>query len=323
MMTVQQIFDLGVKLGTEHDPRGKKAVEKHLEREKKAYGKLKLEDKEYFDIDRLKNPYADCGIHVNDGKTQVKRVLAGIDINTSELLLAKQLSDSGKKIDLVITHHPVGKALSNLHEVMGMTVEVYEQMGVPVHIAEKMFEERIRDVGRNVHPANHFAAVDSARLLGLNFMSTHTITDNMVNNYLIKLFEKKNPHYISDILEILLGEEEFKIGKKQGVAPKIVAGGPHHRVGKWYVEMTGGTNPSSKVYQPLSNYGVSTVIGMHMKEDAIQKASETNLNVVITGHMPSDSLGMNLWLDELEKQGVEVIPCGGLIRVSRNKGKKK
>ena len=31
-----------------------------------------------------------------------------------------------------------------------------------------------------------------------------------------------------------------------------------------------------------------------------------------------DSLGMNLYLDELEKKGAEVIPCSGLIRVSRD-----
>lgn len=307
----------------EHDPRGKKAAEKQLERAKKAYAKLKPEDREYYDVDRLTNPYLDCGIHVDDGKTKVKRVMAGIDIGISDLLLAKKLGETGKPIDLVITHHPVGKALANLHEVMGMTVEVYEQMGVPVHIAEKMFEERVREVGRNVHPANHFAVVDAARLLGVNFMSTHTITDNMVNDYLIKLFEKKKPYYISDILDAVLEEPEYKITKKYNAGPKMVAGSGHHRVGKWYVEMTGGTNPSSKVYQPLSNYGVSTVIGMHMKEDAIQKASDTNLNVIITGHMASDSLGMNIWLDELEKQGIEIVPCGGLIRVSRNKGKKK
>jgi hypothetical protein len=58
-----------------------------------------------------------------------------------------------------------------------------------------------------------------------------------------------------------------------------------------------------------------------MKDESINKSSEQSLNVIITGHMSSDSLGMNLWLDELEKKGVEVIPCGGLIRVKRFKKK--
>jgi hypothetical protein len=56
-----------------------------------------------------------------------------------------------------------------------------------------------------------------------------------------------------------------------------------------------------------------------MKDDAMKKANEFHMNVVIAGHISSDSLGMNLFLDELEKAGVEVITCGGLIRVNRNK----
>ena len=54
-----------------------------------------------------------------------------------------------------------------------------------------------------------------------------------------------------------------------------------------------------------------------------KKAEENNLNVVIAGHDSSDSIGMNLFLDELEKKGVEIIPCSGLIRISRVKKKKK
>jgi len=33
--------------------------------------------------------------------------------------------------------------------------------------------------------------------------------------------------------------------------------------------------------------------------------------------MSSDSIGMNLLLDDLEKQGIEIVPCSGFIRVSR------
>jgi len=39
--------------------------------------------------------------------------------------------------------------------------------------------------------------------------------------------------------------------------------------------------------------------------------------VVIAGHISSDSLGVNQFLDELEKRSIEIIPCSGLIRVSR------
>lgn len=319
-MTVQQIFDLGVKLGIANDPRGAAGVKNHLTRVKKQYTKISEKEKAYFDTDRLTNPYPDCTIHTDDGKP-VKRVLAGIDIGSADILLASQLNERGKKVDLVISHHPVGRALANLQDVMDMVVEVYERMGVPVHQAEKMFEDRIKEIGRSTHSANHFAVVDAAKLLGINFMSTHTITDNMVNQFLIDFLAAKKPDYLGDIVDALLELPEYQFAKKNGAGPKIVAGGAHHRVGKMFVEMTGGTNPSSKVYQPLSNHGISTVITMHMKDDAIAKSSESNLNVLITGHMSSDSLGMNLYLDELEKKGVEVITCGGLIRTSRNKKK--
>ncbi|MGD0576954.1 MAG: NGG1p interacting factor NIF3, partial [Candidatus Staskawiczbacteria bacterium] len=42
-----------------------------------------------------------------------------------------------------------------------------------------------------------------------------------------------------------------------------------------------------------------------------------NVNIVIAGHMSSDSLGVNLFMDELEKQGIEIVPCSGFTRFSR------
>lgn len=322
-MNVKQIFDLGLKVGMEADPRGGAAVKKHLARIKKEYDELKPKDKVFFDTEKLVNPYPDSAIHNDNGKTEVKRVLAGIDINSAEILLASQLNERGKKIDLIIAHHPEGKALANLHEVMDMTVEIYEQLGVPVHLAEKMFEERVKEVGRSVHPANHYQAVDIAKLLGLNFINTHTITDNLVNKFIIEHLKKKKPETMSELVDALLEIPEYKQAKKLGAGPKIIAGSPKNRVGKILVEMTGGTNPSVKVYERLSNYGISTVVGMHMKDDAMNKANEFQMNVIIAGHMASDSLGMNLFLDELEKRGIEVVPCSGLIRVSRNKKSKK
>lgn len=320
-MNAKSIFSLGLKLATAADPRGSKAVARHLARVKKQYEDLKPSDREFFDADKLVNPFPDSFIHVDDGRP-VKKALAGIDISSSDILLASQLNERGAKIDLVIAHHPAGKALANLHEVMEMTVEVYEKKGVPVHIAEKIFEERVKEVGRGVHPANHFQAIDVARLLKVNFMNTHTITDNLVDKFMSEYLEKKKPETVKDIIDALVELPEYQIARRNGAGPKIIAGGPGHRVGRILVEMTGGTNPSPKVYEQLSQYGISTVVGMHMRDDSMQKATENHMNVIIAGHMSSDSFGMNLFLDELEKKGIEIVACGGLIRVSRNEKKK-
>ncbi|MFA6424085.1 MAG: NGG1p interacting factor NIF3 [Candidatus Magasanikbacteria bacterium] len=323
MLTVRQVFETGVKLGMAADPRGPKILKKYLDRIKRDYEELKVEDKKYFDKSLLENPYSDSLIHNIDEKTQVKRVLAGIDIGSGEVLLASQLNERGKTIDLVIGHHPIGKALAGLHDVMDMTVDIYESLGMPIHIAEKVMEERIKEVGRSTHPINNYQLIDLAKILKVNLINTHTITDNLVLKFVQSYLEEKHPDTLGEVVEALMEIPEYQEAKHRGVGPKIISGSPRNRVGKFLIEMTGGTNPSSKVYESLSRAGVSTIIGMHMRDDSMNKANEHSMNIVIAGHISSDSLGMNLFLDELEKKGIEIVPCSGLIRVSRvKKGKK-
>ena len=69
----------------------------------------------------------------------------------------------------------------------------------------------------------------------------------------------------------------------------------------------------------MAQAGIGTIIGTHMGEEHRKEAEKHHINVVIAGHIAFDSLGMNLFLDELEKKDIEVIPVSGLIRVKRFK----
>lgn len=320
-MLVKEVFDLGLKLGMASDPRGQKGVQEYLDKVKKEYENLRPSDKEFFNKEFLVNPYPDSQIHFDDKKTEVKTVLAGIDIDPAEIILASQLTERGTKIDLVISHHPIGSGLAHLHTVMDMQIEMFMKAGVPVHVAEKIMEERIKEVGRGIHPVNHYQTVDIARLLDVNLINTHTITDNLVSEFLENYLQKRQPKLVGDLVECLLEIPEYHEAKLKGAGPSLFAGSPNHRVGKWLVEMTGGTSPSDKIYQELSRYGISTTIGMHMRDNAKTKADENHMNVVIAGHMASDSLGMNLFLDELENKGIKTVACSGLTRISRNNKK--
>jgi len=320
-MKVKQIFDLAVQKGMKADPRGEAGIKEYLENIKKEFENCKPKDEKYLDKERLVNPYMDCRIHHDDGKTEVKRVLVGIDIDEGELLLASQLSERGKNVDLAISHHPIGYGLAHLHSVMDMQVEIFVKAGVPIHVAEKLMEKRISEVSRGVHPINHYRAIDMAKLLNINLINTHTTADNLVSEFLEKHFAKRKPKLIGDMIDCLLEIPEYEEGKKRGAGPSLFTGNLKHHVGKYMVEMTGGTSPNDDIYQELSRAGVSTTIGMHMRDDAKKKASKYHMNVLIAGHMASDSLGMNLFLDELEKKGIEITPCSGLIRVSRVKKK--
>ena len=313
-MTIKQIFDLAIQMGVEADFRSREGVLDFLERKKKKYEKLSDKEKENFDEDALSNPYLDSRIHNISQDKEIKKVLVGIDIEPAEILLARELGD----IDLVIAHHPMGKGLAFLADVMELQCDVLNFYGVPINIAEGLMKEKIDEVARGVNAKNHQRTVDCARLLGVNLINTHTPCDNLAAQFLKKEIEAKKPSRISDLLDILGEIPEYQKAAKNGAGPRIFVGHSDRRCGKIALtEITGGTEGSPKLYEKMAQAGIGTVVGMHISEEHRKEAESANINVVIAGHMSSDSLGMNLFLDELKKQGIEIVSCSGLIRVSR------
>src|SRR3989338_8570659 len=299
-MKVQDIHNLFTHLGIEADFRGKEGVQKLLDRKKKIFDSLPQDQKDEFDQEALTNPYMDSGIfNVSDDK-EIKRVLAGIDIEPAEILLAKQLGN----IDLAISHHPEGKGLAQLADVMHLQADVLSQYGVPINIAESLMKVRISEGARGVNPINHQRAIDMARILGVNFVVAHTSADNLAAKFVKTLIEEKKPEYVGDIIKILKEIPEYKEAIKIGVGPKIFVGSPENRAGKIAVsEFTGGTEGSPKLYEKMAQVGIGTVVGMHVSEEHKKEGEAAHINIVIAGHMSSDSLGMNLLMDELEKKG--------------------
>lgn len=327
-MTTQEIYKLAIEMGIKHDFRKKESIEKILKRNKEKFEKLSKEKKEIFDEESLTNPYLDSRIHFDGGVRQIKKVMVGIDIDTSELMMARYLANHNPKspIDLVIGHHPEGKALADLSDVMHLQADVYAQYGVPINVAEGLMKVRISEVSRGVSASNHFKEVDAARLLNMNFMNIHTPADNLVARFVEKKINTDKPEYVGDIIKSLLEIPEYKEAAKRGAGPRLFTGSEDNRCGKIaFAEITGGTSGSAKMYEKMSQAGIGTIISMHQSEEHRKEAEKAHINVVIAGHISSDSLGMNLFLDELEKKGIEIVPCSGLIRVSRinKKGSKK
>lgn len=317
-MKLQEIYNLAVRLGMKADPRGNGAAGKALAKNKKAYEKLDKKEQDFFDTESLTNPYADTRILFGEGDSEVKKVMAGIDMEGGELLVAKHLGD----IDAVIAHHPRGRALIGLEDVMHMQADVLNQYGMPINVAEGLLHKRISEVSRSLSPGNHYRAPRLAELLNMPYMCTHTVTDNLVFQFLKKLIEKEKPETIEEVLDMLFEIPEYTIARRNGVGPRIFAGAPANRTGVIAVtEITGGTEGAHDIYEKMAVAGVGTVIAMHQSEKHRKFAEEAHINVVVAGHMSSDSIGMNLFLDEVEKGGVEIVPASGLMRVSRNKKK--
>ena len=320
-MKIKDIYELSIKMGIDSDFMGKKGVQKLLDLKKKKFDKLSAKDKEEFDKDSLENPYLDSGVYNVADNKEIKKVLVGIDIGPEEVLMAKELGD----IDLVIAHHPIGKGLAQLADVMELQADVCNYYGVPINVAEGLMRERISEVARGVNAYNHQRTVDAAKLMKVNLMNVHTPCDNLAAEFLKGFIEKKNPGTIGELISCLKEIPEYKEAMKIGVGPKIFVGSSDNRCGKIALsEITGGTEGSPKLYEKMAQAGVGTIIGMHISEEHKKEAEAAHINIVIAGHISSDSLGVNLFLDELERSvngrsGIKIVPCSGLIRVSRIK----
>jgi hypothetical protein len=315
---LRDIYETIIESGIEKDPRGREAVMKDLDRRKKSYDEMKEPEKEFFDSESLTNPYYDTRILNGNGDEEVKVTLVGIDMEMAEILLADRLSSKGKQVDLVLSHHPEGKAFANFYEVMHMQADILNKFGVPINVAEGLLEGRIKEVERRLSPANHARAVDFAKLLDVPFLCVHTPADNMVAHYLQSLFDEKKPDSLADILEILRQIHEYREAAKNNAGPRILLGSRERRAGKIFVDMTGGTGGPKDIFESLVNSGVNTMVVMHLSEEQRKEAAKFHMNAVNAGHISSDNLGMNLMLDEIEKKSsLEILTCSGFRRFSR------
>jgi hypothetical protein len=225
-------------------------------------------------------------------------------------------------LDLVIAHHPEGKAYTGLHEVMRLQIDLLRRAGVAQETAAKLIQERMTEVERRVLSANHTRPVDAARLLNMPFMNMHTPADNHVFRYLEAIFKQKSKslHSVRDLVKILETIPEYQIAAKFNAGPRIILGNPRRPIGKILLEMTGGTEGPKDVFDKLYKAGVRTLVSMHLSEEHFKKVKDANLNVVIAGHISSDTLGLNLLLDNIEqyaKQDFDVVACSGFTRIKR------
>ncbi len=318
-MKLREIYETAVRMGIEADPRGKQGVEEFLARQNRRHEALPEYLKALVDPEELTNPFSDTRIYVGDPEAEVTTLLGGIDMNTGEVLLADRLREKGTPIDAIYTHHPEGWGLTKLDTVMEVQADIWATVGVPIQAGEKFITERMDEVRRRLMPVNYDQAVDAARLLGVPFFSAHTPTDNLVVHYLNKYFAKRDLKLIEDVQKALLEIPEYRIAALKGAGPYLGKSKPGARSGKILVDMTGGTEGPKQMIEKLADAGVGTIVQMHMGQEMRDEAEKHNMHVIIAGHMSSDSLGINLFLDELERNGVKTIATSGLIRVHRDK----
>jgi putative NIF3 family GTP cyclohydrolase 1 type 2 len=292
-MKLSCLYNQVIKFGIERDPRANK---------------------------RAIKSYSDTALLHGKPDTAIRKIMVGIDIDVGELLLADRIRQE-QGLDLVISHHPEGRAWAAFYKVMQLQIDMLIKAGIAAKVARELLEERMGEVERRLLPNNHMRSVDAARILDIPFMCIHTPADNHVSWFIQGLLAKERPKKAQDIVDILKELPEYKEADKELAGPRIILGNPSRSVGKIFVEMTGGTEGPKNVFDKLYKSGIRTLVSMHLSEEHFRKVKDANLNVVIAGHVSSDNLGLNLLLDRIEKEAQEkfqVINCAGFRRISRN-----
>ena len=249
----------------------------------------------------------DCNIAVPGNN--IKKVLMGIDMDTAELLLAKK-----QGYDCVVSHHP-RSANVNMLDVMDSNISRLEKLGIPKNRTQKALAKKKDELSYGRHSSNARRSESAAKLLNMPYISLHDpadlITEVVVQKFLDNKFANKPDTTLGDIVKAL---EEIGEYKNSARKPVIRVGSADSYAGKIYVTMSGLTGPGADVVKLYFEAGVGTIIDMHISKGEAKEIEEQGIgNVIIAGHMSSDSIGLNIIANKWREMGVDVTMMSGIV----------
>jgi len=252
----------------------------------------------------LKEVPEDSAIYVRSDNT--RKILFGIDAGVPELLFAKQFG-----YDTVIAHHPQGgTAAINFHQVFRRHIQQMVAVGVPIEEAEKAVKKRLEELEVDGHTRNYGHAVDVARLMKMPYMNIHTPLDEVGKKIMIEKINSRirKDSTVQDVVSALRELPEFKNAVTE---IKIRLGKADNPAGKVVVSHGAGTNGGYEIAKTYFKYGIGTVVYIHIRPTDLEKLrAEERGNLIVTGHIASDSVGINPLIHELEKRNVSVTRVG-------------
>jgi hypothetical protein len=242
----------------------------------------------------------------------LQRILIGIDIDSAELWMAKQLG-----FDLALAHHPKGsRATLHFAEVLHRHVEQMTLAGVPREIAEPIIDAKMAEARIRAHMSNYDHVPSVARLIDMPFMNIHTPLDEIGRQRMAAVVAGVAPEAaVSGLIAAL--EESLPEFRNAETEIDIRVGRAANPIGKAVVSHGAGTNGGYPVAKAYFEHGIDTVIYIHC--DATESArlrgefEAQGKNLIVTGHIVSDSIGINPFIAELVSRGLEVQRMSGVI----------
>jgi hypothetical protein len=156
-------------------------------------------------------------------------------------------------------------------------------------------------------------------MLGIGLMCIHNPCDEVGRRTMEEHLRAQlppNPR-VQDAIDALYGLPEFQAAKTRIL---LRMGKVENPLGKWAVHHGAGTNGGYPVAKAAFDHGIDTVFyihvdGGHLKRLRDSYGREGSKNLVVTGHVASDSIGINALIRELRSRGMRVDTYSGIVDV--------
>lgn len=243
----------------------------------------------------------------------ITKAIFGIDMGAPELLLARELG-----YDCVIAHHPIGdRARLDFAEVLWTHLEQMLAHGVPESVARPLVEEKINTTQMALHAANYDHAPSIARLIDMPYLNIHLPLDEIGRMKMVQSVDKLSPDAtVSALIDTFKADmPEFRLALTEF---QVRVGSLDNPIGKVAVSHAAGTNGGYPIAKAYFDHGVDTVLYIHCSPQDTEKIKAeyegTGKNLIISGHIASDAVGINLYADALEQRGLAITRISGVLQ---------
>jgi len=241
----------------------------------------------------------------------IRRILVGIDIGSAELLIAKE-----QRYDAVMAHHPAGgRARLEGWKVFEKHIDQMREAGIPEKDAREAIRKKISSLEIETHSVNYDHVPSVARHLKIPFMNIHNPLDELgrsrINEVIQRRLSTERDAAVADLVEAIRTIPEFQ---RASTEVKLRHGTHSNKAGRTVFSHAAYTNGGYEVARTYYRHGIDTVVYIHISESDLAKLRADGVgNLIITGHMASDSVGINPFLAELRKRGVEADTISGVL----------
>jgi len=232
----------------------------------------------------------------------IKRVLFGLDIGVGELLMAQRLG-----YDAVVAHHPVGVTYS-AWRVFERHVGLLVAAGAPEDAARAAIVPKMEARRVGGQASNYERVPMAARHLGMPFLNVHCPLDEMGR----RIMQETVDEALAADPEAALGEiasalAALPAAQRAETEVMVLLGDPDAPAGRVVVAHGALTNGGYHVARAYYEHGVDTVVYIHISPAELrQLRADEQGQLIVTGHLVGDAVGIEPYIDALRERGLEV-----------------